>query len=60
MTNGFHVNGNSMTFNPSGNKNANSTGGIDLCFGLLGEKSSLNNDWNLWKLSLSENLGVTL
>ena len=42
------------------NENAGSTSSLDSLLGRLGEKFSLDNDWNLWELSFSEDLEETL
>ena len=39
-----------------GDKNTDTTGGLDLLFGLAGEKTSLDNDWLSWETALAENL----
>lgn len=38
----------------------NTTNSSDLLLSQLGNKSGLDNDWNLWQLSLTQNLTVTV
>ena len=39
-----------------GNKNTNTTSGLDFFFSLSGEESGLDDDWLSWESSLTEDL----
>jgi hypothetical protein len=43
-----------------GNQLNDSANGSDLFFGQFGHKSSLDNDWNLWQSTLTQDLSVTV